>query len=65
MRFRKYFGKYFVVALLISLFIGSTGGLIAQAQTGERQQDEQAIRHVAQEYLAALARGDAKAMGFS
>lgn len=59
MRFRK----YFAAALLISLFFGSTCGLIAQAQTGERQQDEQAIRRVAEEYLAALARGDAKAMG--
>jgi uncharacterized protein (TIGR02246 family) len=36
---------------------------MAQAQTADRQQDEQAIRRVAQEYLAALARGDAKAMG--
>jgi uncharacterized protein (TIGR02246 family) len=55
MRFRK----YFTVALLVV----STCGLSAQAQTGQRQQDEQAIRRVAQEYLAALARGDAKAMG--
>lgn len=59
MRFRKYFALAFVGAL----FIGSARGLIAQAPSGERQQDEQAIRRVAQEYLAALARGDAKAMG--
>lgn len=55
MRFRKYFA--------LVLLVVSTCGLFAQAQTGGRQQDEEAIRRVAQEYLAALARGDAKAMG--
>ena len=56
-------GRYFAVALVGFLFVCSSPCLIAQAPSGERQQDEQAIRRVAQEYLAALARGDAKAMG--
>ncbi len=55
MRFRIYFS--------VALLVGTACCLSAQAQTAERQQDEQAIRRVAQEYLAALARGDAKAMG--
>jgi uncharacterized protein (TIGR02246 family) len=50
---------YFAVALLA----GAIWCPSVQAQTAERQQDEQAIRRVAHEYLAALARGDAKAMG--
>ena len=57
------FGRYLALALVGFLFVCSSTCLIAQAPSGERQQDEQAIRRVAQEYLAALARGDAKAMG--
>ncbi len=49
--------------LLAALLVGSTfaHGSFA-AEPGSRQQDEQAIRQTAQEYLAALARGDAKAL---
>jgi uncharacterized protein (TIGR02246 family) len=54
----------FQTCFAVVWFVGAACCLLpAQAQTAERQQDEQAIRRVAQEYLAALARGDAKAMG--